>query len=125
MHEEREFRSHARPGNHALVSRYGQRRATLQLPAKRYAIRLGARCAGPKSYFDRSHAVGCKVTYMARAVPEAVRAAKLIQAEGVIVTCRDPLAKCQTSPLTDPRRFDTLQCPPGKAARSHRRKQGI
>jgi hypothetical protein len=27
MHEEREFRSHARPGNHALISGYGQRRA--------------------------------------------------------------------------------------------------
>ena len=26
MHEEREFRRHARPGNHALISGYGQRR---------------------------------------------------------------------------------------------------
>src|SRR5215831_8568001 len=30
MHEKREFRSHARPGNHALISGYGQRRATLR-----------------------------------------------------------------------------------------------
>src|SRR6516164_5429694 len=30
MHEEREFRSHARPGNHALISGYGQWRATLR-----------------------------------------------------------------------------------------------
>jgi hypothetical protein len=30
MHEESEFRSHARPGNHALISGYGQRRATLR-----------------------------------------------------------------------------------------------
>jgi hypothetical protein len=30
MHEEREFRSHARPGNHALISSYGQRRAALR-----------------------------------------------------------------------------------------------
>src|SRR6516165_2216996 len=30
MHEEREFRSHARPGNHALISGYGQRRVTLR-----------------------------------------------------------------------------------------------
>jgi NAD(P)H-dependent flavin oxidoreductase YrpB (nitropropane dioxygenase family) len=29
-----------------------------------------------KTYFDRSHQVGCKVTYMAGTVPEAVRAAK-------------------------------------------------
>ena len=29
-----------------------------------------------KAYFDRAHAVGCKVTHMAGAVPEAVRAAK-------------------------------------------------
>ena len=29
MHEEREFRRDARPGNHALISGYGQRRATL------------------------------------------------------------------------------------------------
>jgi hypothetical protein len=27
MHEEREFRSHSRPGNHALIPGYGQRRA--------------------------------------------------------------------------------------------------
>jgi hypothetical protein len=30
MHEEREFRSHARPSNHALISGYGQWRATLR-----------------------------------------------------------------------------------------------
>jgi hypothetical protein len=30
MHEEREFRSHARPGNHALISSYGQWRATFR-----------------------------------------------------------------------------------------------
>jgi hypothetical protein len=30
MHEEREFRNHARPGNHALISGYGQWRATLR-----------------------------------------------------------------------------------------------
>jgi hypothetical protein len=30
MHEQREFRSHARPGHHALISGYGQRRATLR-----------------------------------------------------------------------------------------------
>src|SRR5689334_24385967 len=30
MYEEREFRSHARPGNHALISGYGQRRETLR-----------------------------------------------------------------------------------------------
>src|SRR5215472_8875968 len=30
MHEEREFRSHASPGNHALISGYGQRRAALR-----------------------------------------------------------------------------------------------
>ncbi|HWL31343.1 MAG TPA: nitronate monooxygenase [Xanthobacteraceae bacterium] len=29
-----------------------------------------------KPFFDRSHAIGCKVTYMASGVPEAVRAAK-------------------------------------------------
>ena len=29
-----------------------------------------------KPYFDRAHDAGCKVTYMAGAVPEAVRAAK-------------------------------------------------
>jgi glutamate synthase domain-containing protein 2 len=29
-----------------------------------------------KPYFDRSHEAGCKITYMAGAVPEAVRAAK-------------------------------------------------
>ena len=29
-----------------------------------------------KAYFDRAHEAGCKVTYMAGAVPEAVRAAK-------------------------------------------------
>jgi hypothetical protein len=28
MHKEREFRSHARPGNHPLISGYGQRRDT-------------------------------------------------------------------------------------------------
>ena len=31
MNEEREFRSHARPGNHALISGYGQRRAALRV----------------------------------------------------------------------------------------------
>jgi hypothetical protein len=30
MHEEGEFRSHARPGNHSLISGYGQRRAALR-----------------------------------------------------------------------------------------------
>jgi hypothetical protein len=30
MHEESEFRSHARPGNHALISGCGQRRAALR-----------------------------------------------------------------------------------------------
>src|SRR5690348_4098696 len=30
MHEEREFRSHPRPGNHALIPGYGQRRAALR-----------------------------------------------------------------------------------------------
>jgi hypothetical protein len=30
MHEEREFRSHAGPGNHALISGYGQRRAAFR-----------------------------------------------------------------------------------------------
>src|SRR3954465_2812680 len=29
-----------------------------------------------KPYFDRAHAAGCKITYMAGAVPEAVRAVK-------------------------------------------------
>jgi hypothetical protein len=33
MHEEREFRSHPRPGNHALISGYGQRRAPLRTSA--------------------------------------------------------------------------------------------
>ena len=30
MHEESEFRSHARPGNHALISGCGQRRAAAE-----------------------------------------------------------------------------------------------
>jgi hypothetical protein len=30
MHEEREFRRHARPGNHALISGYGQRGVTFR-----------------------------------------------------------------------------------------------
>src|SRR6516165_2765558 len=58
MHEEREFRSHARPGNHALISGYGQRRATLRdedvWRRWGFAQELAQRAAFPRRY--RMHA---------------------------------------------------------------------
>ena len=58
MHEEREFRSHARPGNHALISGYGQRRATFRdedvWGRWGFAQELAQRAAFPRRY--RMHA---------------------------------------------------------------------
>jgi hypothetical protein len=58
MHEEREFRSHPRPGNHALISGYGQRRATLRdedvWGRWGFAQELAQRAAFPRRY--RMHA---------------------------------------------------------------------
>src|SRR6516164_6319698 len=58
MHEEREFRSHARPGNHALISGYGQRRAALRdkdvWGRCGFAQELAQRAAFPRRY--RMHA---------------------------------------------------------------------
>jgi hypothetical protein len=54
MHEEREFRSHPRPGNHALVSGYGQRGATLRdedvWGRCGFAQELAQRAAFPRRY---------------------------------------------------------------------------
>src|SRR5215472_1589756 len=58
MHEEGEFRSHARPGNHALISGDGQRRATLRdedvWGRWSFAQELAQRAAFPRRY--RMHA---------------------------------------------------------------------
>src|SRR6516225_11730677 len=58
MHEECEFRSHARPGNHALISGYGQRCATLRdedvWGRCGFAQELAQRAAFPRRY--RMHA---------------------------------------------------------------------
>src|SRR5262249_49189006 len=58
MHEEREFRSYARPGNHALISGCGQRRATLRdedvWGRCGFAQELAQRAAFPRRY--RMHA---------------------------------------------------------------------
>src|SRR6516225_5341218 len=58
MHEEREFRSHARPGNHALISGCGQRRATLRdediWGGWGFAQELAQRATFPRRY--RMHA---------------------------------------------------------------------
>jgi hypothetical protein len=58
MHEEREFRRHARPGNHALISGYGQRRVTLRdedvWGRWGFAQELAQRAAFPRRY--RMHA---------------------------------------------------------------------
>jgi hypothetical protein len=58
MHEEREFRSHARPGNHALISGCGQRRVTFRDEDVRrrwgFAQELAQRAAFPRRY--RMHA---------------------------------------------------------------------
>src|SRR6516165_12128072 len=58
MHEEREFRSHAGPGNHALISGYGQRRVTLRdedvWRRCGFAQELAQRAAFPRRY--RMHA---------------------------------------------------------------------
>jgi hypothetical protein len=51
MHEEREFRSHARPGHHALISGCGQRCATLRdedVWGRRFAQELAQRAAFPR-----------------------------------------------------------------------------
>src|SRR5215470_10199294 len=54
MHEEREFRCHARPGNHALISGYGQRRAALRdedvWGRWGFAQELAQRAAFPRRY---------------------------------------------------------------------------
>src|SRR6516162_7022614 len=54
MHEERKFRSHARPGNHALISGCGQRCATLRdedvWGRWRFAQELAQRAAFPRRY---------------------------------------------------------------------------
>src|SRR6516164_6784822 len=58
MHEEGEFRSHARPGNHALISGCRQRRATLRdedvWGGWGFAQELAQRAAFPRRY--RMHA---------------------------------------------------------------------
>src|SRR5499427_5379766 len=58
MHEEREFRSHASPGNNALISGYGQRRAALRdedvWGRCGFAQELAQRAAFPRRY--RMHA---------------------------------------------------------------------
>src|SRR6516165_2971616 len=58
MHEEGEFRSHARPGNHALISGYGQRHVTLRdedvWRRWSFAQELAQRAAFPRRY--RMHA---------------------------------------------------------------------
>jgi hypothetical protein len=58
MHEEREFRSRTHPGNHALISGYGQRRATLRdedvWGRWDFAQELAQRAAFPRRY--RMHA---------------------------------------------------------------------
>src|SRR5262249_41702873 len=58
MHEEREFRSRARPGNHALISGYGQRRVALRdedvWGGWGFAQELAQRAAFPRRY--RMHA---------------------------------------------------------------------
>ena len=53
MHEEHEFRRHARPGNHALISGYGQRCATLRdedVWGRSFAQELAQRAAFPRRY---------------------------------------------------------------------------
>src|SRR5262249_47349064 len=58
MHEKREFRSHARPGNHALISGYRQRRVTPRdedvWGGWGFAQELAQRAAFPRRY--RMHA---------------------------------------------------------------------
>jgi integrase len=58
MHEEGEFRSHARPGNHALISGCGQRRAAFRdedvWGRWGFAQELAQRAAFPRRY--RMHA---------------------------------------------------------------------
>ena len=58
MDEEREFRSRARPRNHALISGYGQRRAALRdedvWGRWSFAQKLAQRAAFPRRY--RMHA---------------------------------------------------------------------
>src|SRR6516225_4627565 len=55
MHEEREFRRHARPGHHALVSGCGQRRATIRdedvWGRWSFAQELAQRAAFPRRYW--------------------------------------------------------------------------
>ena len=58
MHEEGEFRSHARPSNHSLITGYGQRRVTLRDEDVwghwSFAQELAQRAAFPRRY--RMHA---------------------------------------------------------------------
>src|SRR5690348_14154180 len=58
MHEEREFHRHPRPGNHALISGYGQRRVTLRdedvWGRWSFALELAQRAGFPRRY--RMHA---------------------------------------------------------------------
>src|SRR5262245_9413942 len=58
MHKEHEFRGHARPGNHALISGYGQWRAMLRdedvWGRRGFAQELARRAAFPRRY--RMHA---------------------------------------------------------------------
>jgi hypothetical protein len=58
MHQEREFRRHARPGDHALISGYGQRGAALRdedvWGRCGFAQELAQRAAFPRRY--RMHA---------------------------------------------------------------------
>ena len=81
MHEEREFRSHAHPGNHALISSYGQRRATLRdedVWGRGFAQELAQRAAFPRRY--RMHAwhprswpcVHASAPWLGRCRPSAV-----------------------------------------------------
>jgi len=68
MHEEGEFRSHARPGNHALISGYGERRTALRdedvWGRCGFAQELAQRAAFPRRYRMHAGIPALSPTYM-------------------------------------------------------------
>ena len=76
MHEEGEFRNHARPGNHALITGYGQRRVTLRdedvWGRCGFAQELAQRAAFPRRYRMHADLGGC-VTDLDGCLSQALR----------------------------------------------------
>src|SRR5262249_51155971 len=68
MHEESKFRSHPRPGHHALISGYGQRRATLRdedvWGGWGFAQELAQRAAFPRRYWMHAGIPALSPAYM-------------------------------------------------------------